>query len=165
MRRRPRPTRGLSRQKKRVNLWVYFLTFYFEVSFKYIYVHTAEFRLFFLQQQVLNLFCPFLLHLRASDSKGSKSGNGGISPCIPNFGIWWKLVVIFTLLPLSCTENTPPPPSCFPKNRLDKPASPVWAAEVTNKFLAAAESRSVILRWPIHILNISLCHLSYDRTL
>ena len=52
-----------------------------------ICLYTAEFWLFFVPQKVLNLFCPFLLHLRASDSKGSKSGNGGIAPCIPSFGI------------------------------------------------------------------------------
>jgi len=126
------------------------------------YLYTAEFWLHFVLRQVLNLFCPFFLHLRASDSKGSERGKGGVAPCIPNFGIWWKLVVTFTLRPLSCTEKTP---SCFPKKRLDKPASPVWAAGVTNRSLAPTESRTMILRRPTHVLNISLCHLSYDRTL
>ena len=71
-------------------------------------------------------------------------------------------MVTFSLRPLSCTEKTP---SSFPKKRLDKPASPVWAAEVTNKSLAPTGNRTVILRRPTHILNISLCQLSYGRTL
>jgi hypothetical protein len=52
-----------------------------------IFLYAAEFRLFSAPRQELNLLCPFLLHFRASDSKQSKRGNGGIAPCIPNFGI------------------------------------------------------------------------------